>query len=194
MLNTSNIEEMIVHLCAPCFAGIKPSNLFSVRDEDEHLIHSLDFEILNKNGFYIKTLCRCKKHVQFFLYRKKALESLLLQNTVSNALSYFGYNRADSIDKKLDILSSKMTDMQTGCIKERNKCFPHEIGIFLGYPVDDVLEYCKKKGSGCVFSGYWKVYFNVGKAAEIFRLYDECKKRAALQIQKGQKLYDLLSA
>ena len=44
--------------------------------------------------------------------------------------------------------------------------FPHEIGLFLDYPADDVLAFVEKGGAGCKLCGYWKVYGDEEKALD----------------------------
>ena len=36
--------------------------------------------------------------------------------------------------------------------------FPHEIGVILGYPVEDVIEFEKHQGKNCKYCGCWKRY------------------------------------
>ena len=36
--------------------------------------------------------------------------------------------------------------------------FPHEIGLFLGYPFEDVMGFIENKGENYLCSGCWKVY------------------------------------
>ncbi|HHY82031.1 MAG TPA: DUF3793 family protein [Clostridiales bacterium] len=55
--------------------------------------------------------------------------------------------------------------------------FPHEIGIFLGYPFEDVIAFIKNKGRNYLLNGYWKVYSNVTRAIEIFMEYDNARKQ-----------------
>ncbi len=194
MFAVSNIEEILAYNCAPCFAGIKPSNLVSVSMEEFKQISSINLEFLKGKGFFIKVLCKCSKRVQLFLYHKESLSNFITQPEVVNALKIFGYSQNSSIEELLDILASRMDISQNSAICKKNSNFPHEIGLFLGYPAEDVIAYYRKKGKDCIFSGYWKVYSNAEKAAEIFSKYTECKKQFALQIQNGFRLYDLLSA
>ncbi len=191
---SNNIEENLAYCCAPCFAGVKPANLVSVSKQIYGQISVLNEAFLNDKGFYIKILCECEKRVQIFLYNACSLQHFFLQQDVRRALEFFGYSKSFSLEKMLNILASKMARSQhlDGCKKREH--FPHEIGLFLGYPAYDVLEYYKNGGAGCIFSGYWKVYADAEKAAEIFSKYNECKKHFALQIEKGLSLYDLLSA
>ncbi len=194
MFVTSNIEEFLAYSCAPCFAGLKPANLVSIPASLCQQLSSLDVAALNSKGFFIKELCRCKKCSQILLYNKKELEALFFQKELTVAIEEFGYSCEQSLDEKLNRLAERMCHNHKffGCKKKAS--FPHEIGFFLGYPVYDVLEYYKNSGKDYLFSGYWKVYSNPEKAAEIFSLYNECKKHFALQIQNGLGLYDLLSA
>ena len=72
--------------------------------------------------------------------------------------------------------------------------FPHEIGLFLGYPVQDVLQYVATGGIGCLFCGYWKVYAEPEKARLLFSRYNECKEQFALQIKKGMSISEIIHA
>ena len=58
-------------------------------------------------------------------------------------------------------------------------CFPHEIGVFLGYPLSDVIAFMRDGGRGCRCSGCWKAYTNECEAMRIFQRYKAC--RAAYQ-------------
>ena len=39
-----------------------------------------------------------------------------------------------------------------------SKIFPHEMGLLLGYPVEDVTGFMVHGGKNSLYSGYWKVY------------------------------------
>ena len=52
--------------------------------------------------------------------------------------------------------------------------FPHEIGLFLGYPPEDVRGFILHKGNCCKYSGCWKVYGNEEKAAKEFAKFKKC--------------------
>ncbi|UTC62691.1 DUF3793 family protein [Treponema sp. OMZ 787] len=194
MLDIANIEYNLAYSCAPCLAGLKPSNLISISAEDFKQFFLLDKDLLESKGFYLRVLCACEKGVQILLYKKKALEELIRDERVQAALLMFGYEPGMSLEDMLNLLALKMHSSQADRHCKRCCTFPHEIGLFLGYPVYDVLEYYRRRGEGCIFSGYWKVYADAEKAAETFDQYNECKKHFALQIESGLRLYDLLSA
>ena len=39
--------------------------------------------------------------------------------------------------------------------------FPHEMGVLLGYPVEDVRGFMEQNGQNALYQGYWKVYAHV---------------------------------
>ena len=57
---------------------------------------------------------------------------------------------------------------------EENGTFPHEIGLFLGYPLDDVIGFIVNKGKNCHCIGCWKVYCNKEEAERTFCKYKKC--------------------
>jgi hypothetical protein len=68
--------------------------------------------------------------------------------------------------------------------------FPHEVGLFLGYPPDDVLGFMKHKGQNYKLNGCWKVYGNVDKAKTDFRCYEVCRQYMKTYLQNGGTLRD----
>ena len=54
-----------------------------------------------------------------------------------------------------------------------NREFPHEIGLFLGYPPEDVRGFIENRAETAKCTGYWKVY---GDEEEVKRLFGKYKK------------------
>ena len=74
-------------------------------------------------------------------------------------------------------------------VSEEN--FPHEIGVFLGYPPDDVRGFMKSPCDGVKCVGSWKVYGNQKEAEKIFKKYKECSAIYKKEISDG-KPFDAL--
>ena len=55
-------------------------------------------------------------------------------------------------------------------------CFPHEIGLFLGYPSEDVRGFMENGPRCCKCCGYWKVYGDEEKAGRVFAQYEKCTR------------------
>ena len=53
--------------------------------------------------------------------------------------------------------------------------FPHEIGLFLGYPPEDVEGFCRYQGQNYKLCGRWKVYGDREAACRRFQRYDHCR-------------------
>ena len=54
-----------------------------------------------------------------------------------------------------------------------NDCFPHEVGLFLGYPLDDVTGFIEQKGKNYKCCGIWKVYGDPQQTQDIFPQTEE---------------------
>ncbi len=54
--------------------------------------------------------------------------------------------------------------------------FPHEIGLFLGYPPEDVSGFIENRACGCKCVGCWKVYGDREKAEKTFLRYKKCTR------------------
>lgn len=69
--------------------------------------------------------------------------------------------------------------------------YPHEIGLFLGYPVWDVQDFIKYEGKNYLVCGYWKVYHDVDKALATFDRYQRVRNNAIRGVLSGKQLKDI---
>ena len=69
--------------------------------------------------------------------------------------------------------------------------FPHEIGLFLGYPPEDVQGFIDNKAQHYKLSGLWKVYGDVEKARKRFELYKKCDRIYYQQWSQGKEIEQL---
>ena len=70
--------------------------------------------------------------------------------------------------------------------------FPHEIGLFLGYPPEDVQGFLDNRPCKCV--GCWKVYGDVDSARKKFSLYKKCARVYCDRLAKGTDMNRLIVA
>ena len=70
------------------------------------------------------------------------------------------------------------------------KNFPHEIGVFLGYPLDDVIGFIEHKPYYLV--GDWKVYQNVNEAKKQFDVFKQAKEQMLNEIHNGYELSQII--
>ena len=85
-----------------------------------------------------------------------------------------------------------------GCITELikrledNGEFPHEIGLFLGYPPEDVEGFIKNGAAGAKCVGTWKVYGDVETAQRRFAQYKKCTRLYRAAFKKNQSFDRLI--
>lgn len=158
--------ETIVRHCAPTLAGLKVSNLFTCKYTNIQELLELIQEknaLLNEKGVYFEILKVQGEVALILVYRKKVLERELGNPEIRMFLMGQGY-------AKFDVEACFNT------LKEHLLCceFPHEIGVFLGYPLEDVKAFIQYKGANYKCVGCWKVYTNVGHAEKMFCKFNKC--------------------
>ena len=104
----------------------------------------------------------------FFIYKEKALDEFLKKSENQDFLEVYGYLKEMTLEEKINHLASHYNN---GC--------PDEIGVFLGFPIDDVKSYIENNGEGYKQCRYWKVYHNNGLAENTFKAYDNAKVTVA---------------
>ena len=72
--------------------------------------------------------------------------------------------------------------------------FPHEIGLFLGYPPEDVRGFIQNKALGHKVTGYWKVYGDEKKALKTFSKYRKCTRVYTKKQAEGVSIEQLAVA
>ena len=72
--------------------------------------------------------------------------------------------------------------------------FPHEIGIFLGYPLEDVVGFIENQGKNYTCSGYWKTYGDPQEATRRFDSYRECTEVCREKYRQGTPIIQLVKA
>lgn len=181
------MENIIGYHCAPALAGIKPSNLVACYKNQGYNVASeikrLNEE-LNCKDIYFEPVCECEKRVLLLCYRKKILGRVLNQPEIKEFLSVFGYSEADNPDTYIAILKRRF-------VKGK---FPHEIGIFLGYPLHDVYGFIFHKDEGCLLCGEWKVYKNPEEAQKLFDRFSACRKAVLRRVLQGFTLAQMFCA
>ena len=69
--------------------------------------------------------------------------------------------------------------------------FPREIGLFLGYPPEDVEGFIRNKAECSKCCGHWKVYGDEHRARDLFNRYNQCTQAYCAQWMAGKSLEDL---
>lgn len=181
MDNMKSLQVQLILQCAPFLKGIKIACILNITEENSREL----YEILEGTGIKFKILTRNYGKCLVFLYRRESFSRYLKRTDVREFLGSYGYEDVEP-EKMLERLSKRVCQYSDGEI-----CFPHEIGAFLDYPIDDVKCFIEKDGKDSLFSGYWKVYNNPGRAKMIFWAYDKAKTSAVNEYLVGKSIRDI---
>jgi len=165
----------IVTQCAPVLKGVKASNLITVEPGQSHQVKTY----LKTTNVICILLYHDKHREVLFLYRDDLLKDYIKQTKVKHFLASYGYLDT-GIAAILIRLRSRYQRYASG-IQE----FPHELGVLLEYPVDDVRGFIRHKGKHCLMERYWKVYHDPEGARRTFQMYDQARETAMEEILAG---------
>ena len=74
------------------------------------------------------------------------------------------------------------------------KTFPHEIGVFLGYPLGDVIGFIRNEGKNCKCADCWKVYGDECEAKKTFAKFKRCIEVYVRLWKEGRSIRQLTVA
>ncbi len=160
-------EDIFVFHCAPTLAGIKSGSLFTCdyarKSEVQSSIRELNRRLTPK-GLRVLPLRYSEKKVLVYVYRPCGLARDLDRKEAREILREAGYSAADADKSVMELMRR---------INESGE-FPHEIGLFLSYPPEDVRGFIEKGGRDCKCVGTWKVYGDEEAARRTFSEYKRC--------------------
>ena len=178
-------EELLVQYASPTLAGLKTGNLFSVpysgRKQLHEEIRALN-HVLVPGGLCLLPMKLMKDRALLYLFRPAALQKDLDRDQARKILEKAGYDHG-TIGKCLGNLISRL---------RKKDEFPHEIGLFLSYPPEDVDGFIKNKAANCKCVGTWKVYGDEEAARRTFRKYKHCAEVYRKQWEQGVRLEKLM--
>ena len=161
-------DEMMIRCCAPTMASLKTGNMFAC-PFDTHAQMTDDLRRLNQRlghkGLRILPLRWQDGKALLYLYRPRMLERDLRHPLARRLLSECGYTCTDAGA----CLARLISRVRAG------KDFPHEVGLFLGYPPADVEGFMYRKDS-YKLCGIWKVYDDTENALRQFARCRHCTK------------------
>lgn len=176
------LEQMLVDQCAPTLAGVKPANLFRCAEHAQlfHAVYEWN-QRLRDSGIRIRVVKRCRRTHTCLLYvcRWDWMTDVLRQPATRVFLTEQGYDPDKGMDGMLCQLARRL------CVQQD---FPHEIGVFLGYPLRDVIGFIENNGRNYSCCGHWKCYGDAQTAQETFALFRRCTVEYKRMFRRGVPL------
>ena len=121
-------------------AGLKMGSLLCLPRGLEQITKKLIDKynhMYNQKGLHFRILYACPKRTLLYVYRPAMVASYVQNQAVMAFLTQYGYAAGDVLEHMLDHLADRFRE---------GGCFPHESGIFLGYPLEDVCGFITPKG------------------------------------------------
>ena len=177
-------EETLFQYAACTLEGIKVGSIFSCLKKDYPNIYQVISHykrLLASVGINLEILKDNDKYLLIYLYNQNELNKLWCQQECQQFLKKCGY--CNCIYKNIALLKNKLKENE----------FPHDIGVFLGYSIEDIISFIEKKGQDYQCIGYWKVYNNEKEKKELFSSYDNCTNYYLEQFYNGTNLSQLIA-
>ena len=186
-------DEMLVQFGSPTLAGIKTGNLFTCPYTDRKQTMK-ELRRLNRRlgpkGLRVLPLRYSAERVLIYLYRPDRLEKDLSEREAAELLEKAGYRHENATQCVVELIRR----LNSCTKKDLQSEFPHEIGLFLSYPPEDVRGFILHKGANYKCVGCWKVYGDEEKARETFSRYKRCTSACCLKWSGGIDIEELAAA
>ncbi len=176
-------DELLVQCASPTLAGIKTGNIFTCR-----------FELKKQLTDYIRRVNKClvpkgirviplrvkENSALLYMYRPEKLREDLKKDDAKRLLEAVGY--------KKNTMSGCLGELM--CRMSGSEDFPHEIGLFIGYPPEDVKGFIEGRPDyKCI--GCWKVYGDENSAKKTFDRFRRCREIYQKEYKQGRTLNSL---
>ena len=160
------LDRALVAHASPTLARLKLGSLFTFSiGEGFYGEFTALRALLGQKGVAL-TLLRVRQGIALvYLYRPDELARAVEDEATWRFLESCGYRQRD-VSALLRRLRERLRSAED---------FPHEIGVFLGYPLADVIGFIENEGRNCLCCGCWKVYSNACDALDAFARFRKCK-------------------
>jgi len=162
-------EEAVIKHCSPTLAGLKTGNIFNFFYPDRaslrNAVRAWNMKLRGK-GIRVIPLRYTDGDALIYLFRPSMLKRDMKDDEACRILEERGYAPHACESCVVHLIRR---------LKEKGE-FPHEIGLFLGYPPEDVDGFIKNKACDFKCAGYWKVYGDRERAEKTFSRYKKCTR------------------
>lgn len=169
--------------------GEKPANLINLPNRRRpcgrnlyHLWRRHGAALMGQSTLAVRELVDRGDSLLLLFYQPQTLTALLARANVAGFLRQTAYPQPSTLGSALDELQGRFT--ATG--------FPHEIGVFLGYPLKDVAGFLGWVDLPVTCQGPWKIYGNPVKSLALADCFRACRRRMAHRLSRCAAAVDCL--
>ncbi|MEZ4485842.1 MAG: DUF3793 family protein [Syntrophotaleaceae bacterium] len=167
---------------AEVLAGIKPANLVQLRNRRQPCgrnLHELwrfhSDDLLAHSPLKALTLRQKESGDLMLFYSPEILQSHLQHPQTAEFLKLRGYPTPENLQKTLAELQERF---------EVQDEMPHEIGLFLGYPLKDVAGFMGCSDMPCTACRMWRIYGDPEPSLALSDCYADCRRGMAAQLSE----------
>lgn len=181
-IQSEEIEMKLVLECAPLLSGLRAANLINIEKKQFRNLRA----VLKNTDISYYVLFRGADKYTILLYRYHGLVCYLSRPETRKLLNRMGYYSKD-IYELLYLFTLKYNRFISG-----KAGFPHEMGVFLGYPVEDVEGFIENDGKNFLCTGYWKVYKDAPAKTKLFKSFEQAKETMVTLMFYGFNIMEVL--
>jgi len=175
---------------AEVLAGEKPANLLGIANLTRSCGRNLYVlwkwwgkEVLGESGLAVRELADRGDSLLLLIDRPEALEGLLRRPSASAVLERAGYGDLSALGGVLDELATR----------SNGDAFPHEIGVFLGYPLKDVAAFMGLVRIPFACQGPWKIFGDPRENLRLAESFRCCRARMAERLSSCASALECLA-
>lgn len=179
--------ESMVRYCSPTLAGLKTGSLLSCPYANREEMHGQLRQwnlLLGRKGLRVLPLRFSGSRGLVYVYRSSRLCRDLDCRAAQELLLDRGYP-AGHPSRCIAHLAARLGE---------GEGFPHEIGLFIGYPPEDVRGFIEQGAAACKCCGCWKVYGDVDAAQKVFAKHRKCTSTYCRLLAQGRSIEQLTVA
>lgn len=168
---------------AEVLAGVKPANLLRISNRrypcgrNMYQLWQRYGQQLLENSSIVAATMRCDDSgVLLLIYSPTLLQRRLNSRSSRTFLHSLNYRQPRNITTTLEDLTAHFVDDE----------FPHEIGLFLGYPLKDVSAFMGRTPLKATAQRLWKIYGHGRRSHALADLYHHQHQRIAHKLRTNQ--------
>ncbi|MFO7832292.1 MAG: DUF3793 family protein [Desulfuromonadaceae bacterium] len=174
------LAAFLVFGSAEVLAGVKPANLVRISNRTfgcgrnmYNLWHEYGAALMQESHLEAMPLHESPSSTLLLLYDPALLQRRLTSRSAATFLRALGYPTTDAMDETLLQLKTRFV----------GTALPHEIGVFLGYPLKDVAAFMGHKKLPVSAQRLWKIYGRGHRSEALADLYQLHHTRIARQLR-----------
>lgn len=181
-MTKEKLNYSFINTCAPVIKGLTIANTITGKKGTCNYL----LNVLDNSPLSIHLLHKNDKNEIILIYREANLKEYLFQDEVKTYLKELGYKRCD-----LNYVLNKLTKRFSSFYLKKT-AFPHELGIILNYPIEDIKGFIENQGQNYLACKYWKVYSNLNETLKVFKEFDKALETSLKQLLSGYRLNEII--